>query len=246
MSGPHALFNRLELTAGLDHAGHVKLVLEVSGGHVERLGHAFYNVGLLQVPGERLFADYSFDPGSALDCLGYIAHYVDANVIRRENTDHIHRSAEIGNALKHLGIAQPVLASTLGKSLRSHRRTDSGELDAANRTQRPLVKSRYETRSNHSYFQHRSIPFIVKSRSTDNPYFRRTPKCCIDYAGDLIIYNNPGKKTTQNCIAVLIDGNCLSESPHRPKWEYENGISDPEPRVIPEFAEKQSGGQLSP
>jgi hypothetical protein len=138
MSGPHALFNRLELTAGLDHGGHVKLVLEVSCGHVERLGHACYNVGLLQVPGERLFADYSFNFGSALDCLGYIAHYVNANVIRRENTDHIHRSAEIGNTLKHLGVAQFVLSSTFGKSLRSRRRTNSGELYASNRTQRPL------------------------------------------------------------------------------------------------------------
>jgi hypothetical protein len=174
MRSAHALLNRFELTAGLNHRGHVKLVLKVSRGNVQRFGHSRNYVGLLQIPGQRLLTDYSLDLGAALNCLGNTAHYVDANIVRGEDADYIDSRAQITNALVDLGLSQSVLPSTLGKGFGPHWGANSGKLDAADRTQRPLVKSGHETGSNHTYLQHRSVPFIFKALATDNPHSKQT------------------------------------------------------------------------
>jgi hypothetical protein len=127
---------------------------------MESFGHSCQHVGFLQVSGQRFLAYNSLDFGPALDCLGYVAHDVDANKIRGKNTDHVNSGTKIANALEHPCITQSVPLCALGESFGSRGGTNSRQFDVTDRTQRSFVKAGYETCSNHPYFQHGRIPFI--------------------------------------------------------------------------------------
>lgn len=73
----------------------------------------------------------------------------------------------------------------------------------------------------------------------------------------LNFYNNLSEKTTQNCTTAPTGGNWrpyvsrlspapAGSHPRHLKWDCENGISDPAPRVILELGGRQPGRGLSP
>jgi hypothetical protein len=154
MRGPHPLFHRRKLTPCFNNSGHVKLILEVCRGHMERLGHSCHGVSFLEISGQGFLANDSLDPGSVLDGLGYGTHDVEADGIRGENADHVNGGTHIGDVTEYPGVAQAVLACPFCKGLCALRGTNAGQFGAADRTQRPLMKPGYKTGSDHPYSQH--------------------------------------------------------------------------------------------
>jgi hypothetical protein len=117
MHRTHTLFHRCELTPGLDHRGHVKLVFEISSGYTERLGHSCHYISVLEVPGEGFLTNDTLDFGSTFNGFGYVAHNLEAGVVGGKNTDHVDSGTESCGVLENPGIAQAIFACTFGKGL---------------------------------------------------------------------------------------------------------------------------------